>query len=157
MLEVKGNLWDFHERGHWVVVTTNGTIKSNGENVMGRGTALQAKHRFPQVPKLLGQYLSDAGNHCRALWGLGIITFPVKHNWWETADLALIERSCKELVVLVVEIDRHCKDSEPDFEGLPRQIYMIRPGCGNGRLEWLDVKPILELNLGDRFTVVSMD
>jgi len=31
----------------------------------------------------------------------GLITFPVKHNWWEAADLDLIDRSARELLRII--------------------------------------------------------
>ena len=38
MIEKNGNLWDFHP-DNWVVITTNGFIKKNGESfIAGPGT-----------------------------------------------------------------------------------------------------------------------
>jgi len=34
-------------------------------------------------------------------------------------------------------------------------VVLPRPGCGNGGLDWDDVRPILEAILDDRFTVVT--
>jgi len=44
MKEVIGNIWNYYNKGNWIVITTNGTIKKNGEAVMGRGVALEAKN-----------------------------------------------------------------------------------------------------------------
>lgn len=55
MKEVTGNIWDYHEKGYWIVITTNGTVKANGEAVMGRGVALQAKRKYQGLPWRLGQ------------------------------------------------------------------------------------------------------
>jgi hypothetical protein len=58
----------------------------------------------------------------------GLFTFPVKHQWMETADLALIATS---------------------VEAFGRQLLtsatyvMPRPGCGNGGLRWAEVRPIV--------------
>lgn len=153
MKEVTGNIWDYHEQGCWVVITTNGTVKENGDCVMGRGVALEAKKRFWNIAGWLGFRLRSSGNHCYVYTGqqsrggrfevFGVITFPVKHNWWEKADSDLIERSCRELVGVV------------DSEGLD-EVYMVRPGCGNGQLDWKDVRPILEKYLDDRFVIVQV-
>lgn len=143
MKEIKGNIWDYYGKGHWIVITTNGTVKRNGEAVMGRGVALQAKQRFPDLPKRLGDCIrGPIGNHVTLQPTCGIFTFPVKHDWREKADLELIERGCKELLG-VADVFK------PPF-------YMVRPGCGNGGLDWKDVKPILEKYLDDRFVVVEI-
>ena len=146
MREVKGNLWDYYDKGEWIVITTNGTIKRNGACVMGKGVALEAKNRFPKLDKVLGAAISRFGNQLFVLRGIAgdvrIVTFPVKHNWNEKADLTLIERSCRQLEFVVRE---------------KSVVYMVRPGCGNGQLDWKDVKPILEKYLDDRFVVVNND
>ena len=144
MKEVKGDIWDFHKQGYWIVITTNGTVKSNGEAVMGRGVALQAKQRFSDLPIILGNNIKTFGNKAFIL-GKGVTTLPVKHNWWEKADLTLIEESTKELRNLFVTV----------ITEYPIPIYLVRPGCGNGGLDWGDVRPILEKYLDDRFVVVQ--
>lgn len=155
MKEVTGNIWAFYGKRHWVVITTNGTIKTDGSAVMGRGVALEAKQRLPSLPFKVGKYLEERGNHCGAFWDSRLITFPVKHNWYEKASTELIERSCRELSALVDEIQKSCL-MEPDLKKLlPDLFYLVRPGCGNGQLDWKDVKPILEKYLDDRFVVVN--
>jgi len=138
MREVTGNLWDYP--ADWRVIPTNGFIKQNGAAVMGRGLARQATERFPGLANYLGHLLCAEGNHVHPLPEFGLITFPVKHNWWEQASLELIERSVKELKLLFVG-------------GTQVSISLPRVGCGNGRLSWDDVKPLLE-GLDWRFTVV---
>ena len=140
MKEITGNIWDYYDKGNWIVLTTNGTVRKDGACVMGRGVALQAKQRFPNLPFMLGSFISITGNKSYWFRSYRIITFPVKHNWWEKAILGLIENSCNLLV----------KDFPANFP-----IYMVRPGCGNGGLEWKDVKPVLEKYLDDRFIVVQ--
>lgn len=144
MKEIEGNLWDYHPE-HWIVITTNGTIKRNGEAVMGRGVARQARERFPSLALELGKVLQRGGNVLHLWRCYGLITFPVKHNWWEKADVALIEKSAEELRSLFD--DKIAGDCVP--------IYLIRPGCGNGKLKWCDIKPVLEKYLDDRFIVLS--
>lgn len=128
-----------------IVITTNGFVKRNGEAVMGRGCAAEAKQRYPSLPVLLGRLLSAYGNRCflMTLPDIGeLITFPVKHNWYEVADSVLIERSAKQLVAIA---------DNWGFE----EIWLPRPGCGNGKLSWEHVvKPLLEPILDDRFIIV---
>ncbi len=141
MIEISGDIWDYYDQGHWIVITTNGTIKNNGEAVMGRGVALQAKQKYSQFPLELGQFIKEYGNILFFWWFKRIITFPVKHHWRNQADIQLIEKSCQDL--------SNRWKSPYDI------LYMVRPGCGNGGLNWADVKPILEKYLDDRFVVVN--
>lgn len=150
MKEIEGNIWDYHNKGNWIVVTTNGFVKKDGTCVMGRGIAKQAASRFPELPRELGQRIlgismpygeCTQGNNLKVFQNYKIITFPTKHNWWERADIVLIEESCRSLLSAT--------------EGTPMPIYMVRPGCSNGQLDWKDVKPILEKYLDDRFIVVE--
>jgi hypothetical protein len=148
--EIKGNLWDyFGEDGklsQWkpenakfvVLITTNGTIKKNGEAVMGRGCAAEAKKLMPSLPADLGSHIRERGNIVMQPMGgddayeeACLWTFPVKHNWWEKADLELIRKSALRLKTIA-------KNSKGFTFILPR------PGCGNGGLRWKDVKVVLE-------------
>ncbi|MGH7181732.1 MAG: ADP-ribose-binding protein [Nitrospiraceae bacterium] len=136
MQGIKGNIWTFHP-ANWIVIPTNGSIKKDGCAVMGRGLALDASRRYPLFPQQLGQVLKQVGNH-NAVWAaFKIITFPVKHEWHEEADITLIEESMKNLITVPFG-----------------DIYMPRVGCGNGRLKWEDVKPIIEQYVDDRFIIV---
>ena len=56
----KGNVWDYHSKGYWVVIPTNLGWKANGEAVMGAGLAKQAAKRFPNLAKEYGSVLQDA-------------------------------------------------------------------------------------------------
>jgi hypothetical protein len=145
MIEVYGDLWKYPADAR--VITTNGFVKVNGEAVMGRGCALEAKEMWPFLPSLIGQHIKYSGNTV-GYWKIGevkLFTFPVKHNWWEVAQIDLIEKSCIELVELIEIID--------DFED--NVIVMPRPGCGNGKMNYWVVKPILEKYLDNRFHVIT--
>lgn len=147
MIEIFGDIWDLIEDNDFdgLVITTNGYVKKNGKAVMGRGIALEAAKRCKSLPYRLGNNILDYGNHVFAwnakhLFEQTLITFPVKHNWWEKADIHLIRSSISEL-----------KD-EVDNRRL-KKVIMPRPGCGNGKLSWDDeVKPFIE-KLDDRFWV----
>jgi hypothetical protein len=145
MLEVYGNLWEYEADAR--VITTNGTITKSMKAVLGRGCALEASMRYPQLKVQLATQLMITGNHCYA-WRFTerdkiLITFPVKHEWMQKADLDLITRSSHELITIVNRLNIS-------------SIVLPRPGCGNGKLIWEDeVKPILEKVLGDRFYVIT--
>jgi hypothetical protein len=146
MLEVKGNLWTYPLPQDSVrVITTNGFVKRNGQAVMGRGCALEAAQRWPQLPEELGSLLRAFGNHVffplTCPTDIKLATFPVKHNWWEEADLALIRRSALELVHIPWRAEQ--------------RILLPRPGAGNGRLPWSDVYEVIADILDDRFLSIS--
>lgn len=151
MREAFGDLWTM--RADAVCITTNGYVTTAGRGVMGRGVAAQAKRRFPGIDKALGEALTKNGNHVQiiAWWGDGValVAFPVKHVWRDAADLGLIRRSCAELVVLA---DNPRGKAGRTWE----RILLPRPGCGNGRLRWEDVSPIVEPLLDDRVVIVAM-
>jgi hypothetical protein len=143
MREVVGNLWTYPADIR--VITTNGTVKANGECVMGRGCAAEAKRMFPGLALALGQKIQQYGNHVFYL-GEGLYSLPVKHNWWEKADIELIRVKAEELSACV-------SDGFPDNQEI--RVVLPRPGCGNGGLRWADVKPILAPILDDRFHVIT--
>ncbi len=141
MKEVFGDLWEFDGI---VAITTNGFIKRDRTCVMGIGCAKQAAARFPELPYQLGTKISVQGNHVFYFPDFRLITFPVKHNWWEAADLDLIDRSARELLK-IIEVNK-----------INEAIYLPRPGCGNGKLKWEDVKKILSPILkSDQFHIVT--
>ena len=141
MIEAKGNLWGYP--ADWRCITTNGFIKNDGTAVMGRGCALEAKKKYPQLPKILAQHIKDFGNVLGVIFDLHLITFPVKHNWWEKADLNLIQKSTDSL-------------SEWIYNHKSEVIVMPKPGCGNGNLNWKDVKPIVSY-LPDNVVIIDFN
>jgi|SRR3989304_7208936 len=146
MREDQGDIWEAYNSGFWIVIPTNKCVKKNGEAVMGRGLALQAKQRFPCLPLDLGQAIKDVGAYVYAFMRYRLIVFPVKNDWRANADLKLIEESCKQLLTVVNDDIHHA------FFG---PVYIPRVGCGYGQLDWKDVKPILEKYLDDRFIVID--
>lgn len=152
MIEVYGNIWEYHAKdlletysvADVICITTNGTVKKNGKLVMGRGIARQAACRYPPLPALLGAHVTQHGNtpNIFLVFGTRFYTFPVKHNWWEVANLTLIKQSATSLEIIA--------NSNPGYA-----FVLPRPGCGNGQLEWVDVKPIIEPILPDNVHVIT--
>lgn len=150
MKEIKGDLWDLYERyvvkslAKAIVIPTNGTIKKNGECVLGAGLARDAKARWNNLPDRLAKSIQRYGNVPISFDDLRIITFPVKHNWWEIADVGLIELSARAL--------RDMVDNKIMFSC----VFVPQVGCGNGKLRWREqVKPVLEKYLDtDQFVIV---
>lgn len=146
MIEMKGNIWDFYKKDPeaYICITTNGFVKTNGECVMGAGVAKEAREKFKFFSKILGDMIKKNGNNVFMFTGERILTFPTKHNWFENSDVELIKKSAKQLVEYINEFK------------IPR-VYLPRPGCGNGKLKWKDVKPAIEKILDDRILIVSKE
>lgn len=147
----RGDIWQYHKRKHWVVVTTNIGWKASGHNVMGAGVAKQAAERYPDLPQWYGwlcrKYKENIGI-CLYNPG-GLIMLPTKPlnrknphlSWQSDSDLELIKIGLKQLVQCVN--DEHIK-----------AVAMSYPGCGNGGLRRSQVKPLLKQYLDTRFVVV---
>jgi hypothetical protein len=146
MIEVRGNLWSYEADVR--VITTNGFVRKDGRCVMGRGCAFEATQRQPGIDKALGDLIKKHGNHVFRLTTTrpSIWSMPVKHHWRQKADIELIRRSAHELV----EALRY--DDVWPFDGV---CVLPRPGCGNGQLNWADVRPVLEQILDDKFHVIT--
>ena len=133
---VKGDLWTMHEQGAWICVTTNGDIRKRDDAlVMGRGIAREAKLRYPHLPFELGRRVRQLGNRVVVAWDYRLISLPVKQHWHEQADTALILASIEQLCKFVSE-----------FPALREHgnVFLPKPGCGNGGLSWAIVRPIIE-------------
>lgn len=135
------------EAGLWSVeadvrcITTNGTVRPDGTNVMGGGCAREAADRDAELPERYGHLIRKHGNHVFLVGDL--VMFPVKHEVQFKAELSLIERSVEELLMLA------------DIYQWER-IALPRPGCGLGGLSWDDeVAPVLEPWLNERFVIVD--
>lgn len=137
MIIVKGNLWNF--KADWKIITVNGSIRKDGCAVLGRGCALEATHKYPQLQRLLGARIRTYGNRVHCFLPYKLLTFPVKHEWWEQADIDLIALSTHQLSRWIF----------PDSS-----YVMPRAGCGNGRLQWAVVHPILS-RLPDNVSVID--
>jgi len=147
MIERTIDLWDAGAVADAVVITTNGTVKRNGQGVMGRGCAWEAAQRWRWLPLALGTSITTIGNHCvlfqRAVNGRAmVVSFPVKHAWHEKADLVLIEQSADELQALAEMFNW-------------TMVVLPRPGCGNGQRTWDEVRPVIAPYLDNRFVVVT--
>ena len=128
--EENKNLWDFDVEQYYRIITTNGNIKKNGEAVMGKGIALQAKERYPELPTLLAYHIKTCGNTIGISKEHKIITFPTKNNYWEKSSYELIKESCHDLFILCIQWNIE-------------KIVMPMVGCSNGGLKWDEVKKII--------------
>lgn len=147
MLEEFGDFWTI--QGDARCITTNGALRSTGYAIMGKGIALQARERYHNIEFTLGRLIQKYGNHVFYI-GHGLISFPTKHDWRDyKSDIELIKRSAIELVSLF-------KGDVPIKTKSNRRILLTRPGCGNGNLNWTEVRPIIQTILNsDEFIVIN--
>lgn len=136
---IKKDIWDLLEEGWHVVIPTNGHVNSDGQAVMGRGLAYQCNKLIKGMSIALGKLIKAHGNHVFLFDRQKIITFPTKHFWRDNADLELIKESCIKLKVLM--------ETRPTIK-----VAMPKVGCGNGKLTWEQVAPIIQEILSSKFS-----
>ena len=93
-----------------IVFASNGSLKKDGANVMGKGIGHVLATLVNTIPKVCGNYIRQSGNHCHSLkfMSFTFINFPTKNNFWDKEDEKLIEQSINELR----EILKDFKDEE---------------------------------------------
>ena len=116
------------------------------DNVMGAGLAKQVATRYPNIPNALGWLYKSGKHNCHVMEQLKLIFFPVKPlarnpamSWSQPASLSLIEESARDLGTIV----------------LTSLVVVPHVGCGNGGLDWNEVKPILDKYLDHRFLQID--
>jgi hypothetical protein len=147
ILKTNQDIFYLPQSGEAVCITTNGVIDRNGNAVMGKGIALQAKNLF-HCETRLGNYLKTYGNRA---FNLGqykrdneiftLFSYPTKYDWKEMSDMTLIMKSAEQLVEMCNKFNIS-------------KCYLPPVGCGCGGLKWENVEPMLSLVLDDRFVVV---
>ena len=188
MIEIYGDMFDpsTYKNQHGeplplspdaICITTNGFVKKNGEAVMGRGCAAQAKKMLVGVDKALGSAIKRAGNRVQHLCSYGDLTagkiqlysFPVKP----------VSEVCNGARSNVVKHMRHQFSTGQTVPGwacvADRQIIITsirqlkniadnqlwdtvilpRPGCGAGELDWGMVRHELHQRLDHRFYCIT--
>jgi O-acetyl-ADP-ribose deacetylase (regulator of RNase III) len=112
----------------------------NTVGVMGKGIALMFKERFRdnfrayETACKAGQikvgrmFLTATGELSGPRW---IINFPTKEHWRHPSRLEWIEHGLRDLVRVVGE------------KGI-QSLALPPVGCGNGGLDWRDVRPLIE-------------
>lgn len=120
------------------VQTVVNTVNTVG--VMGKGLAAEFKARAPDMYKqyriLCDKNLFKVGQ----LWlwkkqPQWILNFPTKEHWKNPSRIEYIEAG------LIKFVEKY------EEQGI-REISFPRLGCGNGGLDWDDVRPLMESHLG---------
>jgi len=118
----------------------------NCVGAMGKGIALQFKQRWPQNFKAyesacerkevqLGKmFIVDLGQWEKPRF---LINFPTKAHWKGDSEIGYIESGLKDLVLQVSRL------------GI-KSIALPPLGCGNGKLDWSEVKPLIFEAFADR-------
>ncbi|SEF39805.1 O-acetyl-ADP-ribose deacetylase (regulator of RNase III), contains Macro domain [Eubacterium ruminantium] len=108
----------------------------NCEGYMGKGIAYQFKLRFPENNKKYVEYCK-AGKLCPGKLltykekGKIIVNFPTKDKWRNPSLMEYIIDGLDEFVRIIPELNI-------------RKIAMPPLGCGNGGLNWEEVKNVIE-------------
>ncbi len=112
----------------------------NCVGVMGKGIALQFKNKWPEnyeayraackagAVRTGRMFVFDAGAYAQPHY---IINFPTKEHWKGKSRIEYIVDGLADLVAQVRE------------RGI-RSIAVPPLGCGNGGLDWLQVRPVIE-------------
>jgi hypothetical protein len=142
---VRGDLWDAYGVADLVLFAANSQLDKNDCLVMGAGSALEAKQRFPHLPAEIGEWLIEEGEDGREfyLWvpgeqprqrprGTVVGAIQTKRFWRDPSDLALIDMSICYLWRFL--------DDRPEW-----RVAMPLLGCGpkTGQLRRENVLPLL--------------
>ncbi len=125
---VKGDIFSSPSK---IIVNTVNTV-----GVMGKGVALEFKNRYPDMfesyKALCDENKLDVGK--LVLWknsSKWVLLFPTKKHWRNPSKMEFIEQG---LIKFTANWDRLGANS----------ISFPRLGCGNGGLNWDDVRPLME-------------
>ena len=161
---LKRDLFDVTPKVAAICITTNGSIRRDGAAVMGRGVARRAARLWPSVPSQLGLLLRAHGNMVHYLgvvglcgtlrhWNFGprLFSFPVKYEWRQKADINLITESMRQLVSTLEQTGMLNLDRATAHE-----IWLPKPGCGNGQLSWPEVERAIEPYMHPDIKIVDL-
>lgn len=116
------------------VVNTVNTI-----GVMGKGLASAFKSRYPEMFKAYRKLCQDGLLDIGKLWlwkgpDQWVLNFPTKKHWRAPSKLEYVETGLQKFV------------EQYEQRGIT-EIAFPRLGCGNGGLDWVEVRPLMELYL----------
>ncbi len=108
----------------------------NCVGVMGKGLAKEFKSRNPAMFRVYKRLCDENAIKPGVLWlwregSQWTLNFPTKKHWRGPSKLEWIEAGLEKFV------DRY------EAEGI-KEVSFPRLGCGNGDLDWADVRPLME-------------
>lgn len=135
----------FHQ-GNLLTAPVDALVNTvNTVGVMGKGIALMFKEAFPENFRAYAQackagevatgrmFVHATGKLSGPRW---IVNFPTKQHWRNPSRIEWIIAGLADLRRVIVE------------SGI-RSIAIPPLGCGNGGLDWRDVRPEIERALGE--------
>lgn len=135
-----------YKTGNLLEANTEALVNTvNTVGVMGKGVALQFKETFPANFKTYQQAVKEGRVRTGSVLVVPvsqvndvrfIINFPTKEHWRSPSTLSYIQRGLQDLVRVLQEYDIH-------------SVALPPLGCGNGGLQWPDVKPLIEQALAN--------
>jgi len=135
---VKGNILESEAQA---IVNTVNTV-----GVMGKGIALQFKREYPNNYKAYLEACKKKQirvgeiflfkDHNLSSGDKIIINFPTKNDWRKPSELSFIEEGLNDLIVKI-------------HENKIKSIAIPPLGAGNGGLDWLKVKKVIEEKLSN--------
>ncbi|QDU72996.1 type II toxin-antitoxin system antitoxin DNA ADP-ribosyl glycohydrolase DarG [Mucisphaera calidilacus] len=117
----------------------------NTVGVMGKGIALMFKDRFPDIfnayktacdrnEVLTGKmFVTQTGQLHNPKW---VIHFPTKKHWRPPSKIEWIDQGLADLRQVILDLNI-------------KSIGIPPLGSGNGKLDWADVRPLIEQHLSD--------
>ena len=161
---IEGNIFNYIGKVDCICITTNGTIKTNGELVMGAGVAKQFYDKYNSthnIAKKLATLLYGGEPNLKKLHvvptqqnlcyraipaeqnnGTNVVSFPTKNHFMDKGDLELIKRSARRMVAFANEYNLN-------------SILIPSPGTGCGQLNEKDVYQELNRILDKRFSIIK--
>jgi O-acetyl-ADP-ribose deacetylase (regulator of RNase III) len=134
------------EKGNLLKADVEALVNTvNTVGVMGKGIALQFKETFPDNFKAYQAAVKRGEVRVGAMFGVPlhrmdgvkyIINFPTKEHWRSPSRLSYIKSGLQDLRKMIIEKNI-------------QSIALPPLGCGNGGLDWEEVKPMIQAALGD--------
>jgi O-acetyl-ADP-ribose deacetylase (regulator of RNase III) len=135
-----------YKQGNLLHASTDALVNAvNTVGVMGKGIALQFKNAYPENYYAYLEAVKRKELHVgkvqivplHGIYGVKyIINFPTKIHWRNPSELQWIESGLLDLRDKVVQHGT-------------KSVALPALGCGNGGLNWVDVKSLIEKYLGD--------
>ena len=145
-----------HREGACMIEYTSGNIFESGadclinavncEGVMGKGIAYQFKLKFPEnnksyIKACKSSELTIGKVHYFTENGITIVNLPTKNKWREKSKIEYIKTAMDYFVDILPKLQ-------------VKKIAIPPLGCGNGGLNWEDVKKVIECkleNISDKY------